>query len=152
MTKKQDAPISDQDLKKLMSDDMCFAMRARRLSRLLTRRYEDELRESGLTVPQFTLLAAIIKHEPIAPADLGRRLDLEKSTLSRTVAKMIENGWLKEGYENEGRKGLATTGPGRERLRQAASLWRAIQARAIETFGPNSDDMLDRMIDMAHKL
>ena len=152
MTKKQDAPLSDTDLKKLMSDDMCFAMRARRLSRLLTRRYEDELRDSGLTVPQFTLLAAIIKHEPIAPADLGLLLDIEKSTLSRTVAKMIRNNWLEEKYENKGRKGLATTGPGRERLREASASWKAIQLRAVETFGPNSDDMLDRMIDMAHKL
>jgi len=152
MIKKQDAPISDTDLKKLMSDDMCFAMRARRLSRLLTRRYEDELRKYGLTVPQFTLLAAIVKHEPIAPADLGRRLDIEKSTLSRTVAKMLENNWLEERIGKGVRQGLATTVLGRAKLRDAAPSWKAIQARAIETFGPNSDDMLDRMIDMAHKL
>ncbi len=75
------------DLKQFMAGDVCLASRTRRLSRIMTRVYEDALRDYGLTVPQFSLLTVISTSEPVTSAEIGRQLDLEKSTLSRTIGK-----------------------------------------------------------------
>jgi len=64
----------------------CIALRARRISRLVTKLFEDALRESPITVAQFTLLGASIIGGPLQPARLAKMLDIEKSTLSRNLA------------------------------------------------------------------
>lgn len=152
MTKKQNIAGNDIDLKRLMKDNMCFAMRARRLSRIMTRIYEDALRESGLTVPQFTLLAAIAARGPVTAAEIGRRLDIEKSTLSRTMGKMIENGWLEDRHGSDDGRGIVTTRLGRRMLRNAAPAWKNVQSRAKNAFGGKGADMLDLMISRAHEI
>jgi len=133
-------------------DDICVAMRARRLSRILTRAYDEALRELGLTVPQFTLLKATTAQEPVSPAEIGRKLDLEKSTLSRTLGKMIDRGWLDEYRGDDGGKVIVTTTFGRKTLQDALPVWSEVQGRARQQFGSNELEVLDRMIDKAHKV
>ncbi len=73
----------------------CLGYRTRSLGRTVTRLYDEALREHGITVAQYGLLAAIALVGPVRPAELGRRLNLEKSTLSRNVHLMGEQGWVK---------------------------------------------------------
>jgi len=134
------------------NDDVCVAMRARRLSRILTRAYDEALRELGLTVPQFTLLKATAALEPVSPAEIGRKLDLEKSTLSRTLGKMMERGWLEEHRGEDGGKVIVTTTFGRKTLREAHPVWSEVQGRASQQLGSSELEALDRMIDQAHKV
>jgi DNA-binding MarR family transcriptional regulator len=134
------------------NDDICVAMRARRLSRILTRAYDEALRELGLTVPQFTLLKATTAQEPVSPAEIGRKLDLEKSTLSRTLGKMVDRGWLDEYRGEDGGKVIVTTTFGRKTLQDALPVWSEVQGRARQQFGSNELEVLDRMIDKAHKV
>jgi len=134
------------------NENVCVAMRARRLSRILTRAYDGALRELGLTVPQFTLLKAMSALEPVSPAEIGRKLDLEKSTLSRTLGKMIDRGWLDEHRREDGGKVIVTTTLGRKTLREALPVWSEVQGRAIQQFGSSELELLDRMINQAHKV
>jgi len=133
-------------------DDLCVVMRARRLSRILTRAYDEALRELGLTVPQFTLLKAAAAQEPVSPAQIGRSLDLEKSTLSRTLGKMIDRGWLDEHRGEDGGKIIVTTSFGRKTLKQALPVWNEVQSRAKQELGGQALEALDRMIDQAHQI
>ena len=123
MTSKPNSASGQVDLKQFMAGDLCLAMRSRRLSRILTRVYEDALRDYGITLPQFTLLTIISIHEPITSSKIGRQFDFEKSTLSRTIGKMITNGWVQEGHGENGERGLVTTALGRNTLRNAIPAW-----------------------------
>lgn len=152
MTNKPHSFHDEIDLKQFMVGDVCLASRTRRLSRIMTRVYEDALREFGLTVPQFSLLTVISANEPVTSADIGRQQDLEKSTLSRTIGKMITNGWVQEGFGENGERGLVTTPHGRKTLQKAIPAWQKVQKEANETFGALATKALDEMIIAAQDL
>ncbi len=152
MANKPHDPLSEIDLKQFMLGDICLASRTRRLSRILTRIYEDVLREYGLTVPQFSLLTVISAHGPVTPAEIGRQQDLEKSTLSRTVGKMIANGWVEDGHGDTSERGLILTAHGRETLRNAIPAWQTVQNRVTGIFGDPATKTLDEMIAAAHDM
>lgn len=152
MTKIQNKLPGAIDLKKFMDGDLCLAMRARRLSRILTRTYEDALRDEGVTVPQFTLLTVISIHEPVTSAEIGRQFDFEKSTLSRTIGKMITNGWVQERHGDNGERGLVTTAYGRKTLQNAIPAWQKVQKKVRAKFGDPATKTLDEMIAAAHDM
>lgn len=152
MTNKSHSASGQIDLKQFMAGDLCLAMRTRRLSRILTRVYEDALRGYGITLPQFTLLTIISINEPITSAKIGRQFDFEKSTLSRTIGKMITNGWVQERYDDNGKRGLVTTAQGRKKLREAIPAWQKIQKRVRAKFGNPATETLDEMIAAAHDM
>ena len=152
MTKTHNTSAAEIDLKRFMKDDLCLAMRTRRLSRILTRTYEDALRDYGLTIAQFTLLTAVSVHEPVTSAKIGRLLDIEKSTLSRTIGKMIDKGWVEEQRGADGERGIVMTPLGKETLRNAIPVWSGVQTRVKDKFGHQATKTLDQMIARAHEL
>lgn len=113
----------------------CLLMRARRLARATTQIYVQEMGAVGLSVGQFSLLAAIGVSPGARAADLGPALDLEKSTVSREVAGLLREG-LVEAVAIDGRsKGLRITAEGAARLKAARPAWSRAQARAEEALG-----------------
>jgi DNA-binding MarR family transcriptional regulator len=152
MANKPHSDSGEIDLKQFMAGDLCLAMRTRRLSRILTRVYEDALRDYGITLPQFTLLTIISIHEPVTSAEIGRQFDFEKSTLSRTIGKMNTNGWVQERHGEKGERGLVTTAHGQKTLRRAIPVWQKVQKRVRAKFGDPATKTLDEMISAAHNM
>lgn len=125
----------------------CVALRARRLSRLVTKLFEDALRDEEITVAQFTLLGATILEGPMRPAHLARLLDLEKSTLSRNLQLLEAAGLLRiEGVPAGAGQRVEATERGRLALVRAFPAWQAAQRRAIEAMGEVVVGRLDSMI------
>lgn len=125
----------------------CIALRARRLSRLVTKLFEDALRVHGITVAQFTLLGATIIEGPLQPARLARMLDLEKSTLSRNLRLLESAGLVRIGNAEEGGGQRVTiTERGQRALVDASPAWREAQARAVAALGDVVVGSLDSMI------
>lgn len=125
----------------------CVALRARRLSRLVTRLFEEALRRSGITVAQFTLLGATILAGPLQPARLGRMLDLEKSTLSRNLRLLEAAGLVRIARaEDAAGQRVTATERGRSALIAALPAWRKAQARAVAALGEVVVGKLDGMI------
>ena len=60
----------------------CFAVRLRKLNRVVSRHYDECFRPFGLTVAQFNLLVAIAAREGTTPSELVASLSLEKSRLA----------------------------------------------------------------------
>jgi DNA-binding MarR family transcriptional regulator len=108
----------------------CVALKVRRLARRITRLYDDALRPHGLTVAQFGLLTALIRVGPTTPAALGRSLDLEKSTLSRNLARMAEHGWISTDAADGRSVELKILAAGRRMFERAYPAWEEAQARA----------------------
>jgi DNA-binding MarR family transcriptional regulator len=107
----------------------CLAQRARFLERTLARIYDGALRDVGVTGSQLSMLVAIaLLPEPSAAA-VGRRLDLEKSTVSRNLARLVAAGLVSD------RAGLALTPRGTAALRAGHAAWRTAQRQARARLG-----------------
>lgn len=115
--------------------ESCLCRRVRAVSRRVTRLYDDALRATGLTANQLTVLVAVERLGPIGPSSLGDRLGMDKSTASRTVARMVEQGWLADDGSAGPRRALVTTVAGRERIRRAHAPWRQAQRQAAKLLG-----------------
>jgi DNA-binding MarR family transcriptional regulator len=143
MTRKLD---SDEVANAAAEATRCVALRARRLSRLVTKLFEDALRESPITVAQFTLLGATIVEGPLQPARLARMLDIEKSTLSRNLALLESAGLVEIESAGDGGQRVGATARGRRALMEALPSWRKAQQRAVGALGGSVVDELDAMI------
>src|ERR1700688_3805261 len=83
----------------------CIAVRLRLLNRVVTNLYDDALRPLGLKVSQLNILIVTAKLGLARPAKVCEILDLDTSTLSRNVSRMMAKGkhWLEVVPEEDGR-------------------------------------------------
>jgi DNA-binding MarR family transcriptional regulator len=81
----------------------CIAGRLRLLNRVVTNLYDDALRPFGVRLSQGNVLAVTAKLGVARPAEVCDILELDTSTLSRTVDRMVANGWLEIVPEEDGR-------------------------------------------------
>lgn len=135
------------------SSSCCVALRARRMSRIITRIYDDALRRLGLTASQFTLLTAVAQQDGVTAAEIGFDLDIEKSTLSRNLKRLVSLRLINMDPPAGRRgRGLHLTAAGEDALRAAFPIWRETQQRVVQTMGTESTGTLDRLLNSAEKL
>jgi DNA-binding MarR family transcriptional regulator len=115
----------------------CLVTRARRISRILTGIYDEELRPFGINSPQFTLLVVILRLKTASRAEIGRHNHQDRSTLTRNLQLILSQGWVKEIEHAAGGRSRAVvlTAAGRRVLHDAAPAWRAAQAKARAVLG-----------------
>ena len=135
--KHQAAAIAQQ-----MSNE-CVARRLRQVNRTVTRLYDEALRPHGLTVNQLNILAVVISERQIRPGQLGQSLGMEKSTVSRTVDRMVGKGWLKVLPGEDSRTQLIKVTPkGNKLLLTVTPIWDKLQANLMSSNGNSLLDML----------
>ncbi len=110
----------------------CVCTAARRHSRELTRFFEKAMRGSGVHVTQFTLLATLIQTGPIPTTRLADFQGLERTTLTRNLALLVRDGFVRidEGEDRRVRK-VAITPAGEEAARRAFPFWKNAQDAAL---------------------
>ena len=115
----------------------CLLGHWRRANRVLSGIYEAEMREWGLKSSQLSLLVAVAKAGPVRRIDLGKRLHLDPSTLTRNLQVMLKQGWVEEKPDEEDQRSarLKVTPKGRKLLESIAPGWRRAQARARQMLG-----------------
>jgi DNA-binding MarR family transcriptional regulator len=114
----------------------CIALRVRRLGRTVTRIYDDALRPHGLRTAQLNMLVAIAAAGPLRPFELSRALDLEKSTVTRNLERMLSRGWIGQTPEPAGAAYRVELRPaGDALLTRALPAWEAAQRRARRQVG-----------------
>jgi len=114
----------------------CLAVRTRLLNRTITGIYDDALRPHGLTVGQLNVLVLVAKRGPLTAGDIAKRLNMEKSTVSRNVRLMRKNGWLDVEAEGPGRgRQLALTARGEALVEESVPAWKEAQTRAKAMLG-----------------
>ena len=108
----------------------CLARRARLLSRVITRIYDEALRPVDLKATHLTILVAISAAKRARPATLYRRLELEQSTFSRNIALMKRRGWVAARHgKDERSQELRLTKKGEALLAAALPRWREAQRK-----------------------
>ncbi|MFY4728606.1 MarR family winged helix-turn-helix transcriptional regulator [Nitrospira sp. BLG_2] len=125
----------------------CLLSRARILNRVLTGIYDDELRSYGLKATQLNLLVLVARVGPVRRIDIGKRLHLDPSTLTRNLKIMLANGWIDELIDGEDGRGspLKITSKGRDLLNQIVPSWRKAQDRARKLIGDEGETLLKRL-------
>jgi len=112
----------------------CYVVRLRAFNRLISGIYNKSLANSNLTISQFNILTAVVKREPVAATQICSALHLEKSTLSRNIRLMRQNGWVC--VETQGRTILISmTNKGRSIYETALPLWERAQQQTRESAG-----------------
>lgn len=126
----------------------CTSLRLRKISRLVSQRYDQALAALGLKSTQYSLLSHIVALEPVRPADLAQAMAMEPSTLTRNLKPLLEAGWVELRPGDDGRsRQVRSTAAGRE-LRQAARrLWRQAQDDLTATLGAPRVRQLHRLLD-----
>ena len=147
-----DKSLTTQEIAEI-AGETCLAARVRRMSRIVTRHYDYALRSKGLTAAQFTLLTAIAEQDGVTAADIVGELDIEKSTLSRNLKRLVHQGLVRMDPPAGRRgRGLHLTPKGDKTIRQAYGAWRAAQEAVEATLGRDSVKIFDRLIRAAEKL
>jgi DNA-binding MarR family transcriptional regulator len=131
----------------------CIATRIRQLSRIITRVYDDAMRPLGITASQFTLLTRLAQQDGITAVEIGFSLDIEKSTLSRTLKRLLALGLIVVDPPAGRRgRGLHLTPKGQAVIKEAYPAWQSAQQKAARVMGPNSRSTLDRLLHHTEKL
>jgi DNA-binding MarR family transcriptional regulator len=118
----------------------CLALRARHLERTLSRIYDRALRDVGVTGSQLGMLVAIALMSQPTAAALGQQLDLEKSTVSRNLARLDAAGLV------DARDGLRVTTRGAATIRSGHRAWRKAQRQARAQLGARPLALLSSLL------
>jgi DNA-binding MarR family transcriptional regulator len=125
----------------------CIAGRLRLLNRVVTNLYDEALRPLGVKLSQGNVLAVTAKLGVARPAEVCEILELDTSTLSRTVERMVENGWLEILPDEDGRSHpFQLTEQGKRLMEKAIPAWEKAQAEAKKILGDDGLRLLDSAI------
>ena len=125
----------------------CIAGRLRLLNRVVTNLYDDALRPFGVKLSQGNVLAVTAKLGVARPAQVCEFLEMDASTLSRTVDRMVQNGWLEVVPDEDGRsQPFRLTAEGRRLMERAMPAWERAQAEAKKLLGEDGLRLLDAAI------
>ena len=111
----------------------------RRAARVMTRLYDAALRPSGLGVAQFTLLQALTIAPGMSQKQLAGLLEIDSTTLTRTLAPLRREGWLRSTAGDDRRElRLALTAAGKRAYTRALPYWERAQDEFIQALGAES--------------
>lgn len=126
----------------------CIAGRLRLLNRVVTNLYDDALRPFGVRLSQGNVLAVTAKLGVARPTQVCEFLEMDTSTLSRTVDRMVANGWLEIVPDEDGRsQPFRLTAGGRRLLERVLPAWEQAQAEAKKLLGDDGLRLLDAAIE-----
>ena len=108
----------------------CYCVLLRTAARHVAATYDAALAPVGVNIAQFAMLRALARAEPVTLTELGRRLDLDRSTVGRNSRVLERMGLVALGRGADHREAMVSlTEAGREVLETGAPLWDAVQER-----------------------
>jgi DNA-binding MarR family transcriptional regulator len=114
----------------------CACQNLRRLTRLVTRLYDHELRKAGIEITQFGLLTALAMAGEANQKALSAGFAMDSTTLTRTLAVLRKQGWIDARPGKDRRERVFRLTPaGQRQLAEAQSHWEAAEHRLRKTLG-----------------
>jgi DNA-binding MarR family transcriptional regulator len=130
----------------------CLCQNLRRLSRVVTRIYDQELRRAGLEITQFGLLTALAAVGEANQKRLSAGFAMDSTTLTRTLRLLRKQGWVHVQRGKDRRERLfSLTEAGRRQMATAEPHWERAEQRLREELGDvgwkNSKETVSRMTE-----
>ena len=116
----------------------CACQSLRRLTRLVTRIYDQELRKADIEITQFGLLTALDIVSEANQKTLSAGFAMDSTTLTRTLALLRRQGWIhvRSGKDRRERV-FRLTEAGKRQIAAAQPHWEAAERRLRKTLGPS---------------
>jgi DNA-binding MarR family transcriptional regulator len=111
----------------------------------MTRLYDRALGGTGVSAATLTLLQVLARHEgrPMTQQALGEFLVIDSTTLTRTLAPLVQRGWVRSRPGTDRRERLWTILPaGKRQLQSALPRWERVQQRVRSRIGRRHWDTL----------
>jgi DNA-binding MarR family transcriptional regulator len=125
----------------------CTCVALRKLTRTVTRLYDQHLAAAGIKTTQYSLLRWI-EHKPLPIAALASRTNTERTTLSRNLKPLIDAGWVVLKPGADARQRIVTITPAGRRVADAAvAAWQTAQAELERTLGADAVRALHAQLD-----
>lgn len=113
----------------------CTGARLRRLTRRVTAFYEHHLRDSGLKLSQYSLLAQL-SEDPQSLSALADRMEIDRTTLTRSLQPLLEQRLVGESSGADARQRLFVLTMSGTRVRAGArKQWRQAQLALEQHLG-----------------
>ena len=145
-TKKSD-PISRLDLGARLFPLPCACQNLRRLTRLVTRIYDEELRKVDIEVTHFGILTALSAIGEANQKTLSAGFAMDSTTLTRTLALLSRQGWIsvKAGKDRRERV-FRLTEAGKQKFTTTRPLWQEAERRLRKTLGLRAWDRMRSVV------
>lgn len=132
------APTRNDDRGNGLFPLICACQNLRRLTRLVTRIYDQELRKADIEITQFGLLTALGIVGEANQKRLSAGFAMDSTTLTRTLALLRKQGWIHVRHGKDKRERVfCLTEAGKRRLAAAEPHWEAAERRLRKTLGPS---------------
>lgn len=114
----------------------CACQNLRRLTRIVTRIYDQELSKAGIEIAQFGVLMALTETGETNQKRLSAGLAMDSTTLTRTLALIRKRGWVRVRSGKDRRERLfGLTWAGRSQLAEARPYWERAEQRLRKELG-----------------
>ncbi len=115
----------------------CACLNLRAATRRVTRRYDETLAPSGLSISQFSMMSFISAKPSWGVGELAERLDLDMSTATRNLRPLVVGGYvtMRAGSLDARRREVRMTAKGSRALEKALELWRQAQSETLRGLG-----------------
>ena len=130
-------PIHDDHPSKALFALPCACQNLRRVTRLVTRIYDQELRKADIEISQFGLLTALAFVGEANQKALSAGFAMDSTTLTRTLAVLRKQGWIQVRPGTDRRERVFRLTPaGKRQIADAQPHWQAAEHRLKKTLGP----------------
>jgi DNA-binding MarR family transcriptional regulator len=130
--------------------DTCMCLHLQRAARVIGRRFDNALREAGLSNWQFSLLMALNQPAPPPMGAVARLLGMDRTTLTAAVKPLQRRGLVevrRDACDRRSRR-LSLTAAGQATLAAAVPIWRETH-RSIEQALPHPDRLRAALREVA---
>lgn len=137
------------------SPGQCTCQKLRSAARATTRMYDDYLRPTGLTIGQYSALAALYYVPSMSMNKLAKRLEMDRTTLTRSLAILERESLIsiEPDPEDTRVRAISITSTGLQKLIEAFPLWETAQeamasmlgARPLKEFRAELDQSIESL-------
>jgi MarR family transcriptional regulator, transcriptional regulator for hemolysin len=125
-----------------------FGHRINILGRLLSKRLNEMIAHTGLTNSQWPIIVRLLLHVELTQAELCEQLSIEASTVSKTLQRMEQMGWIlrQDGVDKREKKVRLT-----EKANRYLSIWfeetYALENMVLKGIPTEDITVFDRVLD-----
>lgn len=110
--------------------------------------YEQALEGSGITINQFSILSALTQHGPSTATELARYLGADRTTMTRTLDRMLDSRLIDEVPASDGREHPVAVAPdGEEAMERANRGWRKAEGTLVRSLGRDRIALLWQLLN-----
>lgn len=127
----------------------CYCTRLKTVTRKIAGLYDVALAPVGINIAQFAILRNVRRHQPVSLTELGRLLELDRSTMGRNIRVVEKMGLVQLGRGEDQRELVVSlSAQGEAILEEASPLWETCQQDITGRLGAERLKALNGLSDL----